>query len=157
MSAPERARPTIAPWISTLRAVVAAVEASDVCELELRAGGLRISLLRTAAMASAAPERPADRADPDNERYTAVRTPLTGIWYDSPAPGAPPYVRPGDAVDMGSIIGMVETMKVFNEVSSDAAGIVHLVLAHRGELVLANTPVLLLDPTVKVPFPGTTL
>src|SRR5204863_9373491 len=69
-----------------------------------------------------------------------VFAPLTGIWYDSPSPGASPYVEPGTHVAVGTPIGLIETMKIFNEIVSDAAGRVVQVHARRGDLVTASTP-----------------
>jgi acetyl-CoA carboxylase biotin carboxyl carrier protein len=76
-----------------------------------------------------------------------VRCPLTGVWYDAPAPGAAPFVRAGDFVTIGAVIGLLETMKVFNEVHADVAGIVRQVLAHRGELVMAHAPLITVEPS----------
>jgi acetyl-CoA carboxylase biotin carboxyl carrier protein len=79
---------------------------------------------------------------------------LTGIWYDAPAPGAPPYVQVGDTVNEGFVIGLVETMKVFNEVTSTLTGIVRQILVRRGELVMADAPLLTVEPTSGAQVPG---
>lgn len=132
--------------LHTLRALVQRAEASNVRELEVRAPELRIAFRRVAAPPAM---RSARRLPPPPEApgLHAVRCPLTGIWYDAPSPGAPAYVEVGDSVDVGTVIGLVETMKVFNEVSADAAGIVRKVLVRRGELVAAHSAVLLLEPS----------
>jgi acetyl-CoA carboxylase biotin carboxyl carrier protein len=85
-----------------------------------------------------------------------LRCPLTGVWYDAPSPGAPPYVSIGDPVEVGMTVGLVETMKVFNEVTADASGIVRQVLVHQGDLVIAHAPVLALEPSdvITAPPPG---
>jgi acetyl-CoA carboxylase biotin carboxyl carrier protein len=59
----------------------------------------------------------------------------------------------GDPVEVGMIVGLIETMKVFNEVTSDAAGVVRQVLAHRGDLVTAQAPLLALEPS-EAPTPA---
>jgi biotin carboxyl carrier protein len=134
--------------------VVAAVEASDVRELELRTTGLHIRLRRTGLLSSLAQSRPSvdDRGADDD--LPAVRSPLTGIWYDAPAPGAPPYVRVGDTIEVGFVIGLVETMKVFNEVTADVAGVVRQILVRRGELITSNAPILLLEPDASPDLTG---
>ena len=132
--------------LHTLQALVQRAEASNVRELEVRAPGFRIALRRLAGpLAIRSALRPPPPAEVPG--LHAVRCPLTGIWYDAPSPGAPPYVQAGDSLDVGSVIGLVETMKVFNEVTSDAAGIVRKVLVRRGELVAAHSAILLLEPT----------
>ena len=51
-----------------------------------------------------------------------ILSPLPGIFYRSPSPVTPPYVKPGDTITMGQTIGIVEIMKQFSEVKSDVAG-----------------------------------
>jgi acetyl-CoA carboxylase biotin carboxyl carrier protein len=142
-------------WLGDLRAIISAFEASDFTELELRAPPLRIALRRNPSVVTALPILPAEEsADPDG--LHVVRCPLTGVWYDAPSPGAPPYVSVGDPVEVGMTVGLIETMKVFNEVTADAAGIVRQVLVHRGDLVTAHAALLTLEPTkeVSAPPPG---
>src|SRR5436190_12631314 len=109
-------------WGPALRSIVQRVESSDVSELEIQVQGLVVRLRREVAAAPAAPERPDEEADASG--LHTLRCPLTGIWYDSPAPGSAPFVAVGDSVDVGSVVGLIETMKVFNEVAADVAGVV---------------------------------
>jgi acetyl-CoA carboxylase biotin carboxyl carrier protein len=51
-----------------------------------------------------------------------VKSPIVGTYYGSPSPGAEAFVAPGDHVDKGQIICIVEAMKLMNEIESDAAG-----------------------------------
>jgi len=51
-----------------------------------------------------------------------ILSPLPGIFYRSPSPDQPPYVKPGDTIIVGQTIGIVEIMKQFSEVKSDVAG-----------------------------------
>lgn len=132
-------------WLSTLRTVIAAVEASDAHEVEVQTADLRIRLRRSLDHVQT-PSTHGERAEADSEGLHTVRCPLTGVWYDAPAPGAAPFVRPGDFVTIGAVIGLLETMKVFNEVHADVAGIVRQVLARRGELVMAHAPLITVEP-----------
>jgi acetyl-CoA carboxylase biotin carboxyl carrier protein len=75
-----------------------------------------------------------------------LRCPLTGIWYDAPSPGASPFVAVGDQVEVGTTVGLVETMKVFNEVSCDLSGVIREILVHRGDLVAAHAPIMVIEP-----------
>jgi len=132
-------------WGPTLRSIVTTVEASDVRELEVRAGGLRIRVRRELA-----PRRPTAAPvaeEPDTSGLYTLRCPLTGLWYDSPAPGSPPFVSVGDSLDVGTVVGLVETMKVFNEVASDTAGVVHHIFVRGGELVGEQSPIMTIEPT----------
>lgn len=64
-----------------------------------------------------------------------VKSPIVGTYYDSPAPGAPPFVRVGDTVEKGQVLCIIESMKLMNEIESEVAGIV------AGKLVENGRPV----------------
>ena len=72
----------------------------------------------------------------------SVNAPLTGIYYAAPSPGATPYVAVGDHVSVGQIIGLIEAMKLFNEIKSDLAGRVTRVCVDTGALVKAKQPLI---------------
>ncbi len=76
----------------------------------------------------------------------AVRAPLTGIFYASPGPGSPPFVAVGREVVVGQVIGLIEAMKLFNEIKSDQAGRVVRVIAEDGALVRAKQPLIEVGP-----------
>ena len=76
----------------------------------------------------------------------AVRAPLTGIFYSAPSPGSPPYVAVGREVVVGQVIGLIEAMKLFNEIKSDQAGRVVRVIAEDGALVKAKQPLIEVEP-----------
>jgi len=68
-------------------------------------------------VASAAPKPPAAE-----EALHGVRSPIVGTFYESPSPGSPPFVKPGDIVEVGQVLCIVEAMKLMNEIESDVAG-----------------------------------
>jgi acetyl-CoA carboxylase biotin carboxyl carrier protein len=76
----------------------------------------------------------------------SVKAPLTGIYYGAPSPGATPYVKVGDHVSVGQIIGLIEAMKLFNEIKSDLAGRVVRICAENGALVKAKSPLIEVEP-----------
>ena len=61
-------------------------------------------------------------APPVEEGLHSVRSPIVGTFYESPSPGSPPFVKPGDAVELGQVLCIVEAMKLMNEIESDVAG-----------------------------------
>ena len=75
-----------------------------------------------------------------------VSAPLTGVWYPAPSPGARPYVNEGDEIASGQVIGLIEAMKLFNEIKSDASGRITRVLVENGTLVKRKQPLLEVDP-----------
>ena len=76
-----------------------------------------------------------------------VLAPLTGVFYTSPSPGAAPYVREGGQVNAGQVIGLIEAMKLFNEIKSDVTGIVRRIAAEGGALVKARQALIEVEPS----------
>ena len=142
------------------------LERSDLAELEVEAGRTGLVLRKTIALertvvttspADAAAETRGDAAAGPSgdgsrpaERTAAtkpsVKAPLTGIFYTAPSPGATPYVAVGDQVAVGQVIGLIEAMKLFNEIKSDLAGRVSRVVAETGALVKAKQPLIEVEP-----------
>ncbi|MGA2086663.1 MAG: acetyl-CoA carboxylase biotin carboxyl carrier protein [Terracidiphilus sp.] len=75
-----------------------------------------------AAQAPAAQPLAAEAPEDPNAGLHIVKSPIVGTFYGSPSPGASPFVSPGDHVDKGQVICVVEAMKLMNEIESDAAG-----------------------------------
>jgi acetyl-CoA carboxylase biotin carboxyl carrier protein len=135
----------------------ALLERSDLTELEVEAGGTGLVLRKPAALtvpamagggATALAEAPPAEAAPAREApgRPAILAPLTGIFYASPAPGSPPYVTVGGEVQVGQVIGLIEAMKLFNEIKSDRAGRVVRIVAEGGQLVKAKQPLIEVEP-----------
>jgi acetyl-CoA carboxylase biotin carboxyl carrier protein len=136
-----------------------AFEASGLDELEVAVGELRVRLARPAALAPSAPvgvlaptppavppapaSTPFGPPDPGRHHVTA---PLTGVWYSAPSPGARPYVTDGAEVASGQVIGLIEAMKLFNEIKADASGTITRVLVESGTLVKRTQPLVEIDP-----------
>jgi acetyl-CoA carboxylase biotin carboxyl carrier protein len=62
-----------------------------------------------------------------------VRSPIVGTFYESPSPGAPPFVKVGDLVEVGQVLCIVEAMKLMNEIESDVAGEIVKKLVNNGQ------------------------
>jgi acetyl-CoA carboxylase biotin carboxyl carrier protein len=134
------------------------LERSDLLELEVEAGATTLRLRRPDALAPAAPPvgptgtggtgsapagGPAAEATPARP---SIKAPLTGIWYSAPAPGSAPFVHVGGEVAVGQVIGLIEAMKLFNEIKSDLSGRVVKVIAENGQLVKAKHPLIEVEP-----------
>jgi acetyl-CoA carboxylase biotin carboxyl carrier protein len=73
---------------------------------------------------------------------TPVTSPMTGIYYSAPSPSAPSFVKEGEPVTAGQVVGLIEAMKVFNEITAPTSGIVLKALATNGQLVQPGDPLL---------------
>jgi acetyl-CoA carboxylase biotin carboxyl carrier protein len=75
-----------------------------------------------------------------------VRAPLPGTFYRAPKPGAPPYVDVGSRVDEDTVVGLIETMKLFNAIHASARGTVVEFLVDDAQFAQRNGPLLLIEP-----------
>jgi len=149
-------------------AVVA--DGSGLAEVELSSGGTRVVVRSRSAVqgshvvvagaavppttASAAPvplptgakPAPATPASAIAPAGLVVNAPLTGIFYAAPSPGAPAFISVGSIVAVGQPIGLIEAMKLFNEIKSDKAGRVVRIIAQDGLLVKAKSPIIEVEP-----------
>lgn len=96
------------------------------------------------AAPKSAPSRLAKPVAPANadgqQSGVPVNSPTTGIYYSSPNPGSPPFVKIGDSVEAGQVIGLIEAMKVFNEITATVSGKVVGTPAANGQLVQPGDP-----------------
>jgi acetyl-CoA carboxylase biotin carboxyl carrier protein len=75
---------------------------------------------------------------------TPINSPMNGIFYNAPSPGSPPFVKVGDSVSAGQVIGLIEAMKVFNEVPSPISGTVLSVVADSGAVVQLGEAIMMI-------------
>jgi acetyl-CoA carboxylase biotin carboxyl carrier protein len=140
--------------IDRLEAVLAA---SNLTELEVEVGETALVLRKPVALVAETAAPAGARATPTGERapepdgagspYHQVLAPLTGLLYLAPSPEAAPYVQVGREVNQGQVIGLIEAMKLFNEIKSDVRGRVVRILAEHGALIKARQPILDVDPS----------
>lgn len=67
------------------------------------------------------------------ENSHIVKSPIVGTFYEAPSPGAPPFVKVGDTVEIGQVLCIVEAMKLLNEIESDVAGEIVKKMATNGQ------------------------
>ena len=148
----------------------------DIAEFELERGDVKVRIKRGAdahvsaghdtrfiAVQSApaavpaepvsAPAKPAagapaakEAAPAADEGLHAVRSPIVGTFYESPSPGSPPFVKPGDVVEVGQLLCIVEAMKLMNEIESDVAGEVVKRLVANGQPIEYGQELFLIRP-----------
>jgi acetyl-CoA carboxylase biotin carboxyl carrier protein len=153
--------------------LAALLDRSDLSEIEVESGGTGLVLRKPVAVAAtgagggasgatgsagesaaalgaapvgAAGEPSTAGRDPATTARPSVKAPLTGIFYASPAPGSAPYVQVGGELAVGQLIGLIEAMKLFNEIKSDLAGRVVRVIPESGTLVKAKQPLVEVEP-----------
>jgi acetyl-CoA carboxylase biotin carboxyl carrier protein len=135
-------------WLEAVRRIVTAVRASDVAELALEHGSFRIRVVRDLSGTTTAAGGPtsAPTSEAAASHLHGVLAPLTGVFYRAPTPTARPYVGEGEWVDSDSVIGLIETMKIFNEVTADRPGRIVAFQVQSGQLVQTGDVLARLEP-----------
>jgi acetyl-CoA carboxylase biotin carboxyl carrier protein len=161
--------------LSELKEIIQQVVASDITEFEYEKAGTRIRIRRGIheaapqamthvhhqmppapspdqimphSQAAVAPATPAAKSEPEPaaEELHVVRSPIVGTFYRAPSPGAKPFVKPGDSVEVGMVLCIIEAMKLMNEIESDMAGEVVKILVDNSQPVEYGQPLFLIRP-----------
>lgn len=147
-----------------LKTLIDLVSESGVAELEIEEGEDRVRIVNRASTtvlpqtvtvpapmpmvsAAAAPAAPAAAAAAEAPAAAGqtITSPMVGTFYRAPSPGAAPFVKEGDTVKKGQIIGIIEAMKLLNEVEADQDGVVKSFCVENGQPVEFGQPLLVLE------------
>jgi oxaloacetate decarboxylase alpha subunit len=156
--------------LEEVRKLIQLVEESNIGELEVWKwwGRIRISRngssgngvvvsghvpheLMRAAMPASAPPAAAPAAEPDRKvaddtaGLTPIKSPMVGTFYRSPAPDADPYVEPGDRIESGQTLCIIEAMKLMNEIQAEVRGKIVRVAVQNGQPVEFGQTLFLVD------------
>jgi len=134
--------------IETVKRCLQLMERYHLQALEIAVGETRVHIERgetPSAPAAVVPPLPLPVAEAPP--WMPIEAPMTGMFYRGPSPSEPPYVEEGDLVYEGQTIGLIEAMKVFNEVPSPTTGIVRRIVAQNATLVQQGDALMLLEPS----------
>ncbi len=151
--------------LNLIKKLVKIVDSTEITDLEIEEEGLRIKIakkIRNAQlvsspqmMASSFP-LPGSNAsessveekiekESEKENLHEIHSPIVGTFYRAPAPDADPYIQVGDTISSGTVLCIVEAMKLMNEIESDVSGKVIKVLVENGKPVEYNQPLFLIE------------
>lgn len=159
--------------LSYIKKIIKLVENSDIDEVEIEEEGkkIRVAKSRNSLPAnyqipmipppmhlpppSPAPSAPATAGGPapgetkpsTEKKYHEIRSPIVGTFYRAPAPDAEPYVEVGQRISKGTVLCIVEAMKLMNEIESDVDGTLVKILVENGKPVEYNQTLFLIDPS----------
>lgn len=141
-------RPDLKMRIKFAGAATAGIDASQLAGLLARGGGGGFpgpfpAGATHAAGASGATTSPEPVVE---EKLHEVKSPIVGTFYESPSPGSAPFVKPGDQVEVGQVLCIVEAMKLMNEIECDVAGEVVKRVTSSGEPVEYGQPLFVIRP-----------
>lgn len=145
----------------------------NVRELRITLNDMKIEITRDAEAASPAPKpepvrtaaapapspvlAPPPRVEPKTASVeigadvAAVRSPIAGVFYRSQSPGAPPFVEIGSVVDEDTVVGIIEVMKVLNNIKAGVKGVVKEICVANEELVQFDQTLVYISPNEQVP------
>jgi len=130
-----------------MKDLVRSLEGTATTRVSVRAGALEVEVERQPAAPPAAGVAPArtESVSADGVPLMPVLAPLVGTFYRASSPGAKPFVEVGDTVEPGQQVGIVEAMKVMNEITSAYRGVVTEILVGNGEPVQYEQRLMLID------------
>ena len=99
-----------------------------------------------AAAPAPAPAAPKPAAAPAAVDGVEIASPMAGTFYRSPAPGEPAFVNEGDRVTQGQTIGIIEAMKLMNEIEAEVSGTVVKITADNGKPVTPGQTLIVIKP-----------
>jgi acetyl-CoA carboxylase biotin carboxyl carrier protein len=95
--------------------------------------GIPVAPVPAAGVPTQASTAAVPAAPPQEENLHIVKSPIVGTFYEAPSPGAPPFAKVGDVVELGQVLCIVEAMKLLNEIESDVAGEIVKKMASNGQ------------------------
>jgi acetyl-CoA carboxylase biotin carboxyl carrier protein len=146
--------------IRKIKKLIELLEPSGITELEIREGeeSVRISRHRPSVAISSAPTVAPAMSSPEllppkevtskkEEELPSghiVKSPMVGTMYQSPTPGAKPFVEMGHQVVIGDVLCIIEAMKMFNQIEADKTGTITAILAESGQPVEYGQPLFII-------------
>ena len=129
--------------------LIKTVSSSELTEFSMKDGDFKVSMnkkkevqiVADGNMAAEIPVFTAQTVAPEKESVESeaegnqVKAPLVGTFYSASAPDAAPFVKVGDTVKKGQVLGIIEAMKLMNEIESEYDGVVEAILVENGQMV----------------------
>jgi len=151
--------------LNLIKKLIRVVEKSEITEFSVQEGDLKVKISKNTTggiqhTISAAPQfvsqpteikqetTPAESKSSDtseSQNLHEIKSPIVGTFYRAPAPDADPYIQVGDTVSAGSVLCIVEAMKLMNEIECDVSGKVVKILVDNATPVEYNQPLFLVE------------
>ena len=171
---PNGEQPSLANLSQEVKELVRLISTTDVSELHLESGQVRIIIKRGGNAALVGAPKPAsvytppatlpapDAASPVSlighspahgdeisllEGEQLIVAPMVGTYYSAPAPTEPPFVAEGDVIEPGQAVGIIEAMKMMNEIEAEIAGTISRILVANAQPVEYGQPLMVVQTT----------
>lgn len=134
--------------INSVRELITMMTKGGINELDLSTGDVTIRLrsgsgnVALASTTSVSVQQAFESVADEEPEGNIITAPMIGTYYSAPAPGESPYVQIGDEVEVGQVIGIIEAMKIMNEIIADHAGFISEILVENAQPVEYGSPLL---------------
>ena len=153
--------------LQKMREIIEIMKENDLVEVEIKHGDDKILLKRSTPQtalggqvaavpiiasavhplaAAAAPVAPAPSAAKQQDNLKEIKSPLVGTFYSAPSPDSEPFVEIGTHVDLQTVVGIIEAMKVMNEIKAEISGTIAEILVANGQAVEYGQPLFKVKP-----------
>ncbi len=151
--------------LNLIKKLVKLVDTSEITDLEIEEEGFKVKIAKkirafrdsgyqpqvvlgqpqagSSAKEASEEEKPKDKEQAANQHE--IKSPIVGTFYRAPGPDADPYVQVGDSISSGTVLCIIEAMKLMNEIESDADGKIVEILVENGKPVEYNQPLFLVQ------------
>lgn len=141
--------------IRKIKKLIELLEDSGVAEIEIKEGEESVRISRYGQPAAApAPAVPAPvpvaapvevPPEPPAVSGHPILSPMVGTFYRAPSPGAKPFVELGQRVEVGTVLCIIEAMKILNQIESDKAGVLKEIRVENGQPVEYGEPLFIVE------------
>jgi acetyl-CoA carboxylase biotin carboxyl carrier protein len=141
--------------VDAVRALADIMAKGGITEVDVTLGDAAIRLRGdgrpiTASAIDATLGSTGDNVASHGEREAFITAPMIGTFYSSASPNDPPFVGVGDHVDVGQTVGIIEAMKIMNEIAATHAGTVQAILVENAQPVEYGSPLIRLTPPLEM-------
>lgn len=131
--------------LEKIKELIQAVSQSDLTRFYMEDGNLKISMKagkKTVVKGVKDPiqEEKETEEIPSFKKQRTVKAPLVGTFYNAPSPGAKVFVQEGDSVKKGQVLGIIEAMKLMNEIEAEEDGVIERILVSNASMVEYGQP-----------------
>lgn len=140
--------------IKEIQEMIKLMQENEINEFQLERNGFKIILKRgktreeiISSVSQPQQLTPTEKSgSKEHSNFIEIVSPMVGTFYSSPSPDSAPYVQAGQQIQVGDVVGIVEAMKVMNEIKSEITGSVLEILVESGQPVEYGQPLIKLKP-----------
>jgi len=143
--------------LKEVKEIIKLIQDTDIEEIELERKGFRVRLRKKGSpifsplpparqLATTMAPKALDVVAKGGDNLITIESPMVGTFYRAPAPGAEPYVREGDVVEKGTVLCIIEAMKLMNELEAEIKGRIISILVENAQPVEYGQALFLLEP-----------